>query len=169
MHSTIKWPYYVNFHPQGSSHFSLRRAENYSASSSPSSSPATTSSNNITNQFTDSNNIISEFSNASNNNNSYNSNITDEFSSSDSNNTTNNDNNTEPHDFTKDAEIFLTIEQVEQIKLMMTDPEEGKRRLKRKVEQFDAYVQKWSLPIKYKFDPQNAHGEYCALSEHHFY
>ena len=65
---------------------------------------------------------------------------------------------TEPHDFTKDAEIFLTIEQVAEIKEMIKDPERKNRRKKRKVEQFDAYVQKWNLPIKYKFDPLNPHG-----------
>ena len=72
-------------------------------------------------------------------------------------------NTTEPHDVTKDAEIFLTIEQVAEIKKMMMNPEDGKRRKKRKVEQFDAYVQKWDLPIKYKFDPLSSHGKYKSM------
>ncbi len=36
-------------------------------------------------------------------------------------------------------------------------------RRKRKVERFDAHVQKWDLPIKYKFDPNTRHSECCPL------
>ncbi len=75
--------------------------------------------------------------------------------SSTSNTDANPDNSTEteeevetPRDPTKDAEIFLTIEQVRAIKERLIPH----KRKKRKVEKFDAYVQQWSMPIKYKFD-----------------
>ena len=60
-----------------------------------------------------------------------------------------------PHDPTKDAEIFLTIEQVRAIKERLVP----QRRKKRKVEKFDAYVQQWSMPIKYKFDTNGGHSK----------